>query len=362
MDRMRVFRSISRHNCGIAAATIALLLIASARPALAKFGPDVDQKAQDWKDLALLCKEYQDNFQSQSAFKARGAVAARAWDDWKKRFEPIRERFRERYGENNPDIYTAFEKVPQPEGVKMPATQAAGIAYGIDLKQCEQKFANWAEGWAKRALHISKSIKNDNKEKLELKYLRAEDAVRYYKLANLWNPDGKFDAMIQEAEAAANEALPLWKETLKQLKWPGNNKKFVGPETPEALAKAALEFLRKHPEWTAPEYDDTHTPLAACVEGDAWKISKRAPLTKVPTQYSVAMLVAFTGDADPELVYVYHMVFYTAEGAGVKPGLPFRYANSKQHAAFRMLKANVPMESEKEMAAKRPGRPDVQTE
>ena len=53
------------------------------------------------------------------------------------------------------------------------------------------------------------------------------------------------------------------------------------------------------------------------------------------------MLVAFTGKADPELV-CYRMVFYTREEAGVKPGLPFHFANSKQYACFRMLKANVP--------------------
>jgi len=189
---------------------------------------------------------------------------------------------------------------------------------------------------------LSKSIKKDNKEKLELKYVRAEDAVRYYKLAKLWKPGDDHDAKIQEAEAAASEALPLWKEVLKELKWPGHNEKFAGPGKPEALAKAALEFLRGHPKWSAPEYDDEHVPLAACVEGDAWSVWKRAPLTEQPTQYSVAILVVFSGKADPELVYAYHMVFYTAEAGGVKPGLPFRHANSKQYARFRMLKENVP--------------------
>lgn len=310
--------------------------------AKADAAPDANQAAQDWKELAALSKEYQDNFQSQSEFKKRGAVAASQWQDWKKRFVPVRERFRERYGENNPDIYTAFENVPKPEGVTMPATQAAGIAFGIDLEQCEQNFAGWAAGWADEALRLSNSIAKDNKEKLELKYVRAEDAVRYYKLAKLWGAGGDYDAKIQEAEAAAKEALPLWKQVLKELKWPGHNKKFAGPGEPDELAAAALEFLREHPEWSAPEYEDEHVPLAACVEGDAWNVWKKAPLTEEPTQYSVAVLVAFSGKADPELVYVYHMVFYTAEAGGVKPGLPFRYANSKQYAKFRMLKENVP--------------------
>ncbi len=315
---------------------------AAKEQAKADAAPDPNQAAQDWKALAILAKEYQDNFQSQSDFKKRGAMAAAAWQDWKKRFVPAREQFRKRYGDHNPTIYTTFEKVPKPEGVTMPATQASGIAYGIDLAQCEQQFANWAVGWGKEALRLSKSIQKDNKEKLELKYIRAEDAARYYKLAKLWKPDANHDAEILEAEAAAKEALPLWKEVLKELKWPGHNEKFAGPGEPEALAKAALEFLREHPKWSAPEYEDEHVPLAACVEGDAWNVWKRAPLTEQPTQYSVAILVAFSGKADPELVYVYHMVFYTAEAGGVKPGLPFRHANSKQYAKFRMLKANVP--------------------
>ncbi len=303
---------------------------------------DRNQAAQDWKELAALSKEYQDNYQSQSEFKARGALVVRSWKDWKKRFEPVRNRFRQRYGESNPGIYTAFENVPKPDGVTMPATQAAGIAYGIDLARCEKNFADWAAGWGKNALRLSKSIKRDNKEKLELKYVRAEDAVRYYKLATLWKTDGGYNVKIQEAESAAKEALPLWKEVLKELKWPGHNKRFAGPDKPEALAKAALEFLRENPKWSAPEYDDEHVPLAACVEGDAWNVWKRAPLTEQPTQYSVAILVAFSGKTDPELVFVYHMVFYTAEVAGVKPGLPFRHANSKQYSGFRMLRENVP--------------------
>lgn len=310
--------------------------------AKADAAPDPTQAAQDWKELAILSKEYQDNFQSQSHFKKQGAMAASRWQDWKTRFEPVRERFRQRYGDQNPDIYTAFENVPKPDGVMMPATQTAGIAYGIDLAQCEKRFADWAADWGKDALRLSKSIKKDNTEKLELKYVRAEDAVCYYKLAKLWKSGGDYDATIQEAQAAVAEALPLWKAVLKELKWPGHNTKFAGPGAPDDLAKAALDFLREHPKWTAPEYDDEHVPLAACVEADAWSVSKRAPLTEQPTQHAVDILVAFTGKADPELVYVYHMVFYTAEAAGVKPALPFHYANSKQYARFRMLKENVP--------------------
>ncbi|MCB9854504.1 MAG: hypothetical protein H6818_02370 [Phycisphaerales bacterium] len=334
-------RQMRRGTMTLVSIAVTLVLIQSAHVS-AVSGPDNQVAAQDWKALAELCKEYQDNFQSQSAFKAKGATIVTSWEDWKARFEPVRDRFRSRYGERNPDIYETFENVPKPDGVTMPATQAAGIAYGIDIPQCERQFADWAASWAMSALRLSNSIKEDNREKLELKYVRAEDAVRYFKLAKRWKNDGDYDAKIQEAETAARLALPLWKEVLKELAWPGHDKRFAGLDEPDALAAAALAFLREHPDWSAPEYDDEHVPLAACVESDAWSVCKRAPLTDVPTQYSVAILVAFTGKADPDLVYVYHMVFYTAEAAGVKPGLPFRHANSKQHATFRMLKSNVP--------------------
>jgi hypothetical protein len=303
---------------------------------------DVHQAVEDWRALAPLSKEYQDKFLSESDCKAKGPMLKAEWEDWKQRFAPVRETFRARYGDASPKVYEAFENVPKPQGIEMDAWQAANIAYGIDLAECEQRFAGWAVGWGKEALGVSTRIPLENTEKLELKYTRAEDAVRYFKLAQLWEPNVELGEQLQSAEAAVKEALPLWKKTLKELNWPGHNKGFGGPGNPEELSRAALEFLRENPDWSAPEYDDEHSPFAACVEGKGWEIWKRAPLTQEPTQYSVDMLVAFTGQADPELVYVYHMVFYTAEAAGVKPGLPLRYANSKQYACFRMLKENVP--------------------
>jgi hypothetical protein len=303
---------------------------------------DVAQAQADWKELAPLSKEYQQTFLSQSAAKKKGARLQVEWNDWKKRFEPVRDRFRSRYGTSNPQVYEAFENVPAPEGVEMPATQAANIAYDIDIPACEARFAEWAANWGAEALRVSTHIPLENTEKLELKYVRAEDAVRYFKLAQQWGAAKDVSAQLAEAESAVAEALPLWKKALEKLEWPGHNPKFSGPGSPDALAAEALEFLKEHPDWTAPEYDDEHVPLAACVEGEAWTVWKRAPLTEEPTQYNLSMLVAFTGKADPDLLYVYHMVFYTAEAAGVQPGSPLRYANSKQYASFRMLRKNVP--------------------
>lgn len=303
---------------------------------------DPVQAGADWKELAALCKEYQDGFLSESQMKKQGALLLPVWNDWKSRFEPACRRFRERYGDAPHRMQEVFEGVPQPEGAAMEAWEAANVAYGIDPAKCEQQFAEWAASWGEDALGVSTRIEPGNKEKLELKYQRAEDALRYYRLAKEWNSAGDYDESIRKAKAAVQEALPLWKDVLKKLAWPGHNPDFAGPGDPDEIAKAALEFLRKNPKWSKPEYDDEHIPFAACVEGKGWEVWKRAPLTQEPTQYSVDVLVAFTGKADPEFVYVYHMVFYTAEAGGVRPGLPLHYANSKQYAKFRMLKEGVP--------------------
>lgn len=320
---------------------LALALIASVPTAVrAEFDPK--QAKEDWKKLGTLCEKYQRELLSQSEVKAKGAAWYDEWQAWKKEFEPARATFKERYGESVPGILEAFKGLERPMGVEMDAWQVASLSYDLDLAQQEEKFAGWAVGWGKDAYRVSNTIKSDNKEKLELKYVRAEGAVRYFKLAKQWNPKGDYDEYIQQAEAAVKEARPLWEETLKALKWPGHNADFAGPGQADALAQAALDFLRKNPNWTKPEYDDEHVPLAACVTGKGWDVSKKAPLTEAPTQYSVEIFVAFGGQKEPTLAYCYHMVFYTREEAGVAKEPPFYYANAKQYAHFRMLRENVP--------------------
>lgn len=56
-------------------------------------------------------------------------------------------------------------------------------------------------------------------------------------------------------------------------------------------------------------------------------------------------MTAFTGTQYPDIVYVYNMVFYTSEEGGVKMGLPFRCANSKQYQKHQMLKESIPNKS-----------------
>ncbi len=303
---------------------------------------DQKQAKEDWKALSALCAKYQDEFQSESACKKKGAALGDEWQAWKKEFEPLVATFKSRYGERHMDVGAKFEGLEKPLGVRHEAWEVANVAYNLDLAREEKKFAEWALEWGKDAYRIATHFPADNREKVEKKLIRAEDAVRYFKLAKLWNPGGDYVEYLEQSQALVAQVKPEWKKTLGELKWPGHNADFTGPGKPDDLAAAALDYLRKNPTWSKPEYDDEHTPVAACVTAKTWEVYKKAPLTEQPTQYSLDVLVAFTGQNDPELVYVYKMVFYTREEAGVAKEPPFHFANSRQYACYRMLKANLP--------------------
>lgn len=303
---------------------------------------DKKQAKKDWKALSALCVQYQRGYMSQSGAQTKGAAFRTDWEAWKKEFEPLCKVFKSRYGDNHRKVLEYFEGMEKPLGVEIDAWQVANIAYDIDIANMEKKFTGWAVDWGKESYRKWKSLKAANVEKLELKFMRAEGALRNFELAKQWNPKGDYDEYIEQAKAAIEETRPLWEKALKELKWPGHNKDFSGPGNPDELAKAALEFLKKNPKWSKPEYNDEHVPVAACVTGKGWAVSKKAPLTHEPTQFSIDIFVAFKGKKNTNTAYCYHMVFYTAEEGGVKKGLPFRYANSRQYAKYRMLMSNVP--------------------
>jgi hypothetical protein len=325
------------YGCLAMSAWIVGLLVSPAQAQL-----DQKQAKEDWKALAELCAQYQSQFLSESAAQKKGAMFRTEWDAWKKQFEPARETFKSRYGDTHQKVLETFKGVSKPLGVEMEAWQAANIAYTLDLAAEEHKFVDWAVRWGQDAYRKWKFLQAPDREKLELKLTRAEDALAYFKLAQSWDPTGDYKEYIEQAEAAVKETRPLWEQALQELKWPGNNAEFAGPGNADELAKAALDYLKKNPDWSQPEYDDEHIPVAACVTAREWAVAKKAPLTEEPTQYSLDMLVAFKGKKDPKIAYCYHMVFYTQEEAGVKKEPPFRFANSRQYAKYRMLMANVP--------------------
>ncbi|MCD4654491.1 hypothetical protein K8T06_11235, partial [bacterium] len=85
------------------------------------------------------------------------------------------------------------------------------------------------------------------------------------------------------AEIDNKEASNDWMRMEKLLdeNWPDHNPNYSGPGKPEKIAEAALDFLKKNPDWSKPEYDDVHTPYAARVTGKDWEVYKKAPLTHV---------------------------------------------------------------------------------
>ncbi len=330
--------SKNRMSVVVVVAVISFGLLSS----VAQAQPDKKQAKEDWKSLDKLCVQYQGEFLSESDAVKKGAAFIDEWKAWKKQFEPLRETFKKRYGDTNLKVYDTFEGMEKPLDVKNDAVQVANIAYSLDIAREEKRYTDWALKWGKESYRKWKNLKAENVEKLELKLTRAEGAVRNFKLAKMWNPQGDYDEYIKQAEAAVKETRPLWEKALAELKWPGHNKDFAGPGNPDELAKAALEFLKKNPKWSKPEYDDEHIPVAACVTAKGWEVSKKAPLTHEPTQFSVNIFVAFKGKKDAKTAYCYHMVFYTGEEAGVKKAVPFRHANSRQYAKYRMLMSNVP--------------------
>ena len=304
---------------------------------------DKKQAKADWRALDALCYKYQQEFMSESDIKKKGTAFHDEWQAWKKQFEPLRKMFQDKYGKTHIDVGDKFEGIEKPLDANYDIWQVANVAYSLDIAQEEQRYTDWAVSWGKDSYRAWKHLEAKDLKKLELKLVRAEDAAQYFTLAKKWNPDGDYDEYISQAEAAVAETRPLWLKALEELKWPGHNTDFTGPGNPDELAQAALEFLRKNPNWSKPEYDDEHIPVAACVTAKGWEVSKTAPLTKQTTQYSLDIFVAFKGKKDSKTAYCYNMVFYTAEEAGVSMGLPFRYANSRQYAKYRMLMSHVPV-------------------
>jgi hypothetical protein len=188
-------------------------------------------------------------------------------------------------------------------------------------------------------------MKNPPKEKLELKVDYAKRALAKYSQARELDP-GVGSNAVAKAENALKESEAALKKAMTELRWPGHNPDFKGPGDPDDLAAEALNLLRKMKaegkQWSKPEYDDEHIPIAACVAGSKWNVWKKEPITQKPTQFSLKFFIAFKGAKDPDIAYGYYMFFYTDERSGVEMAPPFYYCNSQQYAKFKMLMDNVP--------------------
>jgi hypothetical protein len=302
---------------------------------------DKKQAAEDWALLAKLRDKHLRDLGSESYFTKAGEGFIPVWREWKSQFAPLQVRFKQTYGESYDDVTKSFEGVQKPLDVSSEITDLSNWLGYLDLERQEKDYVDWAVRRGRDSYSRWKAMENPDPTKYELKFDYTERALNSFKIARMLDPEGSYDDFIAQAEAARKETYPLWMEVLKKLEWPGHKADFAGPGKPDALAKAALDFLKKDKDWSKPEYDDVHIPLAACVTGSGWVVSKTNVLQQ-PTQYSIDIFVAFEGSKEPEIVYVYHMVFYTREELGVKKELPFKWCNSRLYAKYRMLKSKVP--------------------
>ena len=301
---------------------------------------DKKQAAKDWTIVDKLSWKYQSDFMSQSYFTKNGAVFIQEWNDWKKEFLPLWERFEKSYGTSYEDLEYSFKDVQKPLGVKRDVINCIPLLKSIKIDEQEKQYVSWAMNRGRDSFNRWQAMTNPDPTKIELKYDYTDRALNSFKLAKKLDPEGDYDEFIAQAQAAQDQTKPMWLEALKKIEWPGHNPDFAGPGKPDELAAAALDFLRKVDQWTKPEYDDEHIPLAACVQSSGWAVSKKNILSE-PLQYSINITVAFTGKKSGETAYVYNMVFYTGEELGINKGLPFKYANSRQYEKHRMLKSKI---------------------
>ncbi|MBN1296835.1 hypothetical protein JXA80_08630 [bacterium] len=294
----------------------------------------------DWKKMDALLTE-REAFLYESAFSKDPEPFVENWLKFKDTFTREAAKFTETYGSDRNSLNQVFESASKPAGVSRESYQLVNEFLGADIDRLHETIVGWAESIGRDQFRSWGQLTDPDPRKIELKNKYAQRALLGYRMAARLNPDGDYGDALKACEDAAKETLAQYRKNLESLPWPGHNPAFKGPGKPDALAKAALQFLRDNPSWSKPEYDDEHIPYAASVTGSDWEIWKRAPVTQETTQYSLDITVAFTGAKDPDIVYVYTMVFYTEEEAGVKKGLPFKYASSKQYQKFQMLKKNV---------------------
>ena len=300
-------------------------------------------KTEDWKRLS----DFQNKFipyQSQYSAKSIDADYVKKWQELREEFEPFSKKFKEQYGDTVASLQQSFQNSPLPENVSVYPHQLIDLLNG-DLAGHQQTIAGWVKQKGDEALERWKKFKNPPREKLELKADYADRARTSYTLANELSP-GIAEENLAEAEKAYKKSVDEWKDVLDAIEWPGHNPQFAGPGDPDDLAGEVLKLLntmrKEGRQWSKPEYDDEHIPVAACVVGSDWEVYKKVPITNVPTQYTIKMFVVFKGTKSDEIGYGYYMQFYTREEAGVKKAPPFRYCNSRSYEKHKMLLSKVP--------------------
>ena len=322
---------------------IMLLLIAAVPGfSMKAWSDEAVQSTQDWKRAAELFSFYYRELNSEYSFSGHEKEYIEAWKKWRDDVITFRTEFRKKYGNTAEEAAAGFENVTPPEGVGNSIRQICEVLLPFDFSAKEKEIAGWAVKAGDSSYAKWQNFNPPNATKMELKVDYARRALSSYGIAGMVDPEGEYGELTKKAKDAIAESEKVWKKALAELKWPGHNAAFKGPGGPDTLAEEALKLLQSVDSWSKPEYDDEHFPVAACVTGSAWEVSKTNPITRKPTQFSLNFLVAFAGNKDHDIAYAYNMVFYTKEEEGVKKETPFRYVNSRQYAKYKMLMSNVP--------------------
>lgn len=304
--------------------------------------PTYADKIADWKQLVEFNNSFAPFRSAPSATHDKQFVSN--WLKWRDEFSPFAQAFIKQYGATREALQKSFEGLDAPEGVYVYPAHLLDLLT-LDTDAHQKLIAGWLKKEGDEVFGRWKAMENPPKEKFELKADYAGRAVAKYEMANTLQSGVAKDAQA-DAENALKKSKAALRKMMEELKWPGHNPNFKGPGDPDVLAAEALKLLRemkaKGKQWSKPEYDDEHIPVAACVTGEKWEVWKKEPLTQKPTQYSLKFFVAFKGTQDPDIAYGYSMFFYTDEKAGVQMAPPFFYCNSQQYAKYKMLMENIP--------------------
>lgn len=301
-------------------------------------------KISDWKKLAEMNDTFAPFRSAPSA--THDAEFVFAWEKWRDEFTPFAKNFIDRYGAKREELLQSFKDMDLPEGVYVTPANLEDLL-SLDTGAHQKIIAGWLKADGDEVFKRWEAMKDPSKEKLELKADYARRALDKYLLAEKLDSGVSGDAK-DKAEKALEESEAVLKKAMADLKWPGHNANFEGPGSPDYLASEALKLLRTMKadgkQWSKPEYDDEHIPVAACVIGSKWEISKKEPITERPTQYSLKFFVAFKGTKSSDIAYGYNMFFYTRESEASRAEMspPFYYCNSEQYAKHKMLMKNVP--------------------
>lgn len=298
------------------------------------------RKQELWLRLDRLGREYQDLFVSRYAIEKQKQAIVEKWNNWKSEAAPLLEELK-KMGKSKWDVQQAFENVPKPAGAVDDVNTVINRVWDIDPENLQKRLGSWAAEYGDQAFARWKTFQTDDPKKFELKLDYARRAEEYYEIARAIDPESKSSEKLEKTNKAIRETRKQWLNMLEDIAWPGNNPDFEGPGDPEKLSREALSLLDNLTEWTRPEYDDVHVPVAACVTGTSWYVWKKMPITGEPTQWALDFLVAFEGEKNPDTYYCYYMTFYTRQEKGVKREPPFKYCSSKQYAKFQILRSRV---------------------